>query len=116
MDYRQQNTAKGEVSEVVFGPGESLSDYRTFFDALMEAPTNTVVVRREKITEAFFDLKTGLAGDILQKVSNYRKRLVLLGDFANVESKSLRDFIRESNRTGQVVFAPTLEAAVELLR
>ncbi len=58
----------------------------------------------------------GLAGDCLRKVSNYRRRLAILGDFSAVGSRALRDFIRESNGTGQVVFAAELEAAAALLR
>ncbi len=53
--------------------------------------------------EEFFDLKTGVAGEMLQKFSNYRTRFAIIGDFTNVQSRSLRDFIRESNR-GQTVY------------
>jgi len=63
----------------------------------------------------FFDLKTGLAGEILQKFSNYRVKLAIVGDFEEVKSKSLRDFIRESNRGRTVNFVNSVEEAVERL-
>lgn len=73
------------------------------------------IIHQEQINPDFFDLKTGLAGDILQKFSNYRKKLAIVGDFSEVSSKSLRDFIRESNRTGSINFVQSLEEARRVL-
>lgn len=67
------------------------------------------------LSPQFFDLKTGLAGDILQKFSNYDGRLAITGDFSTFDSSSLRDFIRESNRQGRVYFVADVERAVERL-
>jgi len=116
MDYELIQTSQGPVAQAVFSPEETISDYSTFFDAVMGAPAGTLAVAREKITDRFFDLKTGPAGEILQKVSTYRKRLVILGDFSKIDSKSLGDFIRESNRTGKVLFVKTIKEAQTLLR
>ena len=74
-----------------------------------------IILHQENIVPEFFDLKTRLAGEILQKFSNYRARLAIVGDFTDVKSKSLRDFIRESNKHGQVVFVTTTEEAKEKL-
>jgi hypothetical protein len=68
-------------------------------------------IHQESIHGDFFNLTTGLAGEILQKFSNYRMRLAVLGDFSDIESKSLRDFIRESNSRGVINFGGTLEEA-----
>jgi hypothetical protein len=54
-----------------------------------------------------------MAGEILQKFSNYRVRLAVVGDFERHTSKSVRDFIHESNQGKQVNFLPTV---VEALR
>ncbi|MCK7528774.1 MAG: DUF4180 domain-containing protein [Ignavibacteriales bacterium] len=35
----------------------------------------------------FFDLKTGIAGEILQKFSTYNVRLAILGDFQNIKAE-----------------------------
>lgn len=74
-----------------------------------------IIIRREHLHEAFFDLKNGMAGEILQKFSNYRMRLAVVGDFSGITSKSLRDFIYESNKTGRVLFVPTLAEAKQRL-
>ncbi len=116
MTIKTIETEKGIISSLAFEAGEKLNTFSEFFDALMSAPSHTISVDKANITERFFDLKTGVAGEILQKASNYRKRLIILGDFENVESKSLRDFIYESNRTGKVLFVENLEVAARLLK
>src|SRR5512133_3690192 len=63
-----------------------------------------MILHEEDLGTEFFDLKTGIAGEILQKFSNYRMRLSIVGDFKEIKSKSLADFIRESNRTGIITF------------
>jgi hypothetical protein len=60
-------------------------------------------------------LKTTLAGDILQKFSNYNVKLAIVGDFSIYTSQSLRDFIYESNKTGRIRFVNTIDEAIEAL-
>jgi hypothetical protein len=94
----------------------AINDSSTFLDILMNAGSETIVLSKEHFAPAFFDLKSGLAGDIFQKISNYQRRLIILGDFENIEKKSLRDFIYESNKTGKVIFEKTIEKAIEKLK
>lgn len=74
-----------------------------------------VIIHEKNITPEFFDLKTKIAGDILQKFSNYRIGLAIVGNFEKYESKSIRDFIFESNKTKHINFAETLEEALKRL-
>ncbi len=71
-----------------------------------------IIIYEKNITPAFFDLKTGIAGEVLQKFSNYRIRLAIIGEFDRYQSKSLKDFIFESNKIGQVSFVATLSEAL----
>ncbi|MBP2615294.1 DUF4180 domain-containing protein [Chryseobacterium jejuense] len=73
---------------------------------------NKVIVYEKNITPDFFDLKTKIAGEILQKFSNYRIGLAIVGDFSKYESKSMKDFIFESNKTRHVNFVETLDEAL----
>lgn len=75
-----------------------------------------VILYEKNMTPDFFDLKTKIAGEILQKFSNYRIGLAVVGDFSKYESKSMKDFIFESNKTGHVFFVETVEKAVESFR
>jgi hypothetical protein len=74
-----------------------------------------IIIHEKNITPDFFDLQNGIAGEILQKFSNYRVRLVIIGDFVNYQGKSIKDFIYESNNGRQVNFLDSLEEAVEKL-
>ncbi len=116
MEYKVIDTNKGKLAQAVFLENEKIEDYKSFFALIMEAPSDTIVIDKERIIEDFFVLRTGFAGEILQKVSNYRKRIVIIGDYVGVNSKSMRDFIFESNRTGKVLFVESLEKGIELLK
>lgn len=74
-----------------------------------------LILHESQVDPAFFDLSTGLAGELIQKCTNYRVRLGLVGDFDRYPSKSLQAFIRESNRGSQVYFAKTLDEALTAL-
>ena len=74
-----------------------------------------IILHVHNIAPNFFDLKNGLAGEILQKFSNYRVRLAIVGDFSPLTGKSIQDFIRESNRTGHINFAESVSDALAKL-
>lgn len=73
------------------------------------------ILHKKNISPAFFDLKTGIAGEVLQKFSTYRIRLAIVGDFSSYESKSVKDFIFESNKMGHINFVSSKEEALEKL-
>jgi hypothetical protein len=71
-----------------------------------------IVIDEKNITPDFFDLSNGIAGEILQKFSNYRVQLTIVGDFDKFVSKSLKDFIYESNKGKQINFASSRSSAI----
>ena len=77
---------------------------------------SAVIVKTDQLSSNFFDLKTGLAGEILQKFSNYRLRLAIVGELDLTKSSSLRDFVYECNKVGNVIFTSTEAEAIELLK
>ena len=60
-------------------------------------------------------IRTGMAGEILQKFSTYQVQLAIVGDFSEIISKSLKDFIYESNKMGRINFLPGREEALSRL-
>ncbi|PRD56277.1 DUF4180 domain-containing protein [Sphingobacterium gobiense] len=74
-----------------------------------------MIIHQKNIIPDFFDLKNKMAGEILQKFSNYRVSLFIIGDFSNVKSKSLNDFIYESNKGKHVNFVASLNEALNRL-
>ncbi|MBL7715531.1 MAG: DUF4180 domain-containing protein [Bdellovibrionales bacterium] len=80
-----------------------------------EHQTQKIILHQANLSPDFFVLKTKLAGEILQKATNYGIQLAIVGDFSKVESESLRAFITESNRGRQVFFVESSEAAIKVL-
>jgi len=80
-----------------------------------ETDCRAVVLPKQAVAESFFDLRTGLAGEILQKFVNYQMKLAVVGDFSGYTSKSLKDFIYESNQGRHIFFVSTEEEAIEKL-
>ena len=68
-----------------------------------------LIIHEENIISDFFELKNKIAGNILQKFSQYSMPLAIIGDFEKYESKSLNDFIFESNKGKQINFVTTIE-------
>jgi len=96
-----------------------ISDTQTALDFAMsinyEFGCNLIVLNKEAIIEDFFVLKTKIAGEILQKFSNYNIKIAIVGDFSSYESESLKDFMYESNKGRQVFFLSSEEDAVKKL-
>lgn len=74
-----------------------------------------LIIHEENIVPEFFDLKTGILGEILQKFATYNFRLAVVGDFSKFQNKSFQDFIYESNKTGGIIFVATVEEAKKRL-
>lgn len=74
-----------------------------------------IILFEENITPIFFDLKTGVAGEILQKFSNFRMQLIIIGDFNKYPGKSFRDFIFECNKGSLINFLSSVDEAKERL-
>ena len=77
-----------------------------------------VVVPVERFDEAFFRLRTRVAGDVIQKFVQYGVRLAVIGDISRHTdaSSSLRDFVRECNRSRQTWFLADIDELRERLR
>lgn len=96
-----------------------IKDAQSALDLLMsakyEASTKNIVIAKQLIADDFFVLSTGLAGEILQKYVNYGGRIAIYGDYSNYTSKSLKDFMYESNKGKDVFFVSDEEQAVDML-
>jgi hypothetical protein len=70
-----------------------------------------IVIPVERFEDAFFQLHTRIAGEIIQKFVQYGLRVAIVGDISRHtdESSSLRAFVYESNRGDQVWFLPNIE-------
>lgn len=112
---KYHTTEKGDTIAEILPGSKKINSTEDILDIMADAGYNGctgLIIYADTLNKDFFDLKTRLAGDILQKFSNYRMKLAIIGDFSDIKSKNLRDFIRESNNTGTINFVGSLEEAM----
>jgi hypothetical protein len=81
-----------------------------------ETGLSDVAIYKEAVCEDFFNLRSGIAGEVLQKFMTYGFRVAIVGDFSMYESKALHDFIFECNNGQSIFFVPDEGAAVAKLK
>ncbi|MGW0551005.1 DUF4180 domain-containing protein [Streptomyces altiplanensis] len=101
--------------------GEAIGGERDVLDLVGNAAyqgAQWVVIPAGRFDEAFFRLRTRVAGEIIQKFVNYRVGVVVLGDISRhtASSSALRDFVRECNRGRQTWFLADVEELQERLK
>jgi hypothetical protein len=77
---------------------------------------SAMIVNKNLIAEAFFDLRTCIAGEIVQKFVNYKMILIIIGDFSKYDSKALQDYIYECNKGKDILFVRDEEEADKQLK
>ncbi|TDF94712.1 DUF4180 domain-containing protein [Paenibacillus piri] len=108
-----KNIAVVSGSEILIGDVQSALDLMATVQ--YETGCDRIVINKSLLSESFFDLKTRLAGEILQKFVNYRVKLAIIGDFSVYSSRSFQDFIYECNSGNDILFLPTERQAIEKL-
>ena len=105
---------------VVSSEERIIVDTNSALDLIMtvqyETGADRIVIDKDAVSEEFFILSTGIAGEILQKFMNYRIKAAIFGDYSKYTSKPLKDFIYESNHGKNFFFVATREEAVGRLK
>ena len=83
MDFITHTRGNNEIAEVVPGSVfiETADQGTDLLGTIYYSGFDKMVLHASCLTADFFNLKTGVAGEILQKFSTYRVRLVIVGDF-----------------------------------
>lgn len=113
MEIKTHEIANQKIAEILSDEIllNTLEDGLDLLGNLYYQGFERIIIYEKNITPDFFDLKTKIAGDILQKFAQYQMPLTIVGDFSKFNSKSLNDFISESNNGKQICFAAsTIEA------
>lgn len=96
-----------------------ITDTQSAIDLIMsvkyETNCNKIAINKNAITEEFFILSTGVAGEILQKFINYQIKFAIIGDYSKYTSKPLQDFIYESNNGKDIFFVTNEDEAIKML-
>jgi hypothetical protein len=105
-------TIGGEIVAELTAENICLRSAADALELMMAAGARALLLYERQIVPEFFRLPTGLLGDVLQKFTNYRMRLAIVGDFSKYLTKNFSDFMGESNRHGQFLFVATKEDAI----
>lgn len=104
---------------VVTSEAVLITDPQSSLDFMMSVAystqCNAIALDKRALAEDFFVLSSGLAGEVLQKFTNYKMKLAVFGDFSGYTSKALRDFFYETNKGNHIYFMPTKEEAIKKL-
>ena len=118
MNIETIQAPRGAIA-VLSGGKVQITDAGAALDLAMsvryETGASRLAIDKRLVCSDFFILSTGVAGDILQKLMNYRFKAAMYGDNSHYASKPLRDFIRESNQGNAVFFPATKEDAIHRL-
>lgn len=71
-----------------------------------------IIIHEKNLNPSFFILSNGISGSILQKFAQYGVALAIIGDFSTYKSRSLSDFIYESNKGNHINFVDSVSAAL----
>ena len=100
----------------VYGEKSIIKNSKSIIDLIIniiyEFETDNVIIDKNIIDEKFFILSSGIAGEITQKIINYNIKVAIYGDYTKYNSKSLRDFIYESNNGKNIFFVENKEQAI----
>lgn len=92
---------------------ESVAQVLDLIGSTSAAEAGIVLVPAGRLSPEFFRLRSGFAGEAMQKFQTYHVRLIVYGDISEYVSAStaLRDFVQETNRVGHHFFAKDRETA-----
>ncbi|WP_314812498.1 DUF4180 domain-containing protein [Porphyromonas endodontalis] len=110
MKIKTHNIDNTKVAEIITDKVilRSTEDGLDLLGNLYYQGFDKIIIHEKNITPEFFDLRTKIAGEILQKFAQYQMPLIIVGDFSKYKSKSLNDFIFESNKSQQINFIKDL--------
>jgi DNA-binding PadR family transcriptional regulator len=117
MKYSIQDK-NGQKYVLIGGSGNPVAsqlDGVSMIIALAENGTNLLLIENERLSDDFLQLRTGIAGDILQKFATYNIKAAIVIDSERVTGK-FKDFLAESRQSKLFrAFATATEAESWLL-
>ncbi len=102
-----------DISEII-SDDVLLKNEQDVISLLSEGLSDHIILYEHNVEKDFFDLSTRIAGNILQKFTNYHIHLAIVGNFDTYPSKTLKDFIYESNNTKDHLFVGSRDDAIQL--
>jgi PadR family transcriptional regulator, regulatory protein AphA len=92
-------------------PISSQGDVLDLLALCAEVGTNKLLFPAGSMADKFFDLSSGLAGEISLKLSTYRIKTAFVVDLDLVPSQRFREWAAECNRGNEILFSADLYKA-----
>ncbi|MCP4162764.1 MAG: DUF4180 domain-containing protein [Deltaproteobacteria bacterium] len=77
--------------------------------------SSNLLIHSKHLTEEFFNLKSGVAGEFLQKFSNYSTRVAILLDESRLKHPRFKEMVLEANKQGDIAYFEDHEAGIRWL-
>lgn len=74
-----------------------------------------LLLTESELGAAFFDLSNGVAGELMQKFTNYQQRLAIVLNDPTKQSEALQALVREHGKHSLIRFVNSEEAGREWL-
>jgi hypothetical protein len=102
---------------MIFEPPQlSLSDPAEVATICIESGSQLILVDEVNLPAAFFDLSSGMAGELLHRLSLYQLRMAVVVADLTSRSERFQEFAREADRGRMCRFFATREAAAAWLQ
>ncbi len=99
-------------------PLRSVAAALEFMSAARSHKASLLAIPVARLSDDFFRLRSGLAGEVIQKFVTYGLQLAVIGDISDhvKASAAFRDFVYESNKGGHVWFVNNVDELATKLR
>src|SRR5512133_2342013 len=104
LNYQMVDHPRNRYVECLAGDGriEGERDALDLIGACGEYETHRLLLHAEALTDAFYQLRTGLAGAVLQKFADYRVKTAALLTPELVNQGRFREMALEANRSNHL--------------
>lgn len=103
------------LSDPEVGNISSEREILDLFGQFGEVGASLLLISEGALGSDFFDLSTGLAGDISLKLSTYRIKTAIVVDLNTIPSQYFRKWAEECNRGQEINFSASLQQAEDWL-
>ena len=90
-------------------------DPHQIIEDMANSNSKSLLIDEGVLPDGFFDLSTGIAGELLHKTSTYRVRLACVVADPSIYSQQFESFVHEANRRNDIGFFTTRDEAIRWL-
>lgn len=113
MDYRVRETEGGNYIELISAtePLGAEQDALDLIALCWEHEVRAIVIHYAALSNDFFNLKTRVAGEMMQKFVNYGIKVAVVAPNEAFQEDRFKEMARETNKGNQVGVFDSIEAA-----